>query len=191
MNVNTYKLDAANTYPTNLPNPTRQLSGTIDYGVLRSQEQGFPDQGRTNGANTTIMSLAFQLTLDEYHQFSEFMNNNTGSWIALPVVNQYPFILGDITPVVHDTVRLASTITASPLGAGHMFVQAQFETLPRDIHDATAGAGGDVVDPPDATVSDWIVAKTPGGPSVDIIIAGDPASPSADLIDSRSPADHK
>ena len=177
-------------YPAGLPDPKiAGYSGGIDYGVIRSEAQGFPDQGRTNGANSTIIQMSFGMNSSELQQWSAFMDANSGGWITLPVVNQYPLLSFD-TPIHDDIFRMAGSYQVQPAGANYFIVTAAFEGFPRDIHDNKAGTGGDVEAPPDATAYDWIIGGTPPAPSPDWMIAGSPSSPSQDLNNAGAPADH-
>ena len=186
MAINTAQI---NTYPASYPVPNIQYSATIDYGVLRSAQQGFPDQARHTQVNPTFIQASFQMPLADFKKWSEWIDNYaTDQWCSMRGIDQYAG--NNPTDTLDDFIVRFSNIAMSVVGYNWVSVTAQLEVIPQDIGNAEAGYDSGVVRPPDI-VSDWIVAGEPYSPSADWYIAGEPSTPSIDWVLGETPPDHR
>lgn len=184
------KTATINAYPAAYPTPNITYSGAIDYGVVRSEQEGFPDQVRHTQVNPTFVQATFEMPLKDFQAWSVWIDNYaTVEWCSMRGIDQYAGF--NPSDTLDDFIVRFSNMAMSVLGFNYVRVTAQLEILPQDIGNAEPGYdAGDVIRPPD-TVSDWIIGGTPDNPSIDVYIAGAPDTPSADWADGQSPPDHR
>ena len=167
-------------YPPDYPVVSKiGFSGTVDTGVSRSSEQGFPTQERYAGSNPTNVSLQFRMTLTQFRDWSSWINHNAVTkWvdIMLPSPNGLT-AAGLPSPMSEQTVRFGD-YTMTPLGANFLQVNTTVQLMPRGIGEGLPGgsAGNNVVII--SPSSKWIIGGTPPAPSADWVISGRPGTPS-------------
>jgi len=166
-------------YPANFPVVSKiGFSGSVDTGVSRSSQQGFPRQERYAGSNPTTVSLQFRMSLREFKSWAAWINANAVTkWIdiKLPTPNGLK-AAGVPSPLSEQTVRFGN-YTMIPLGADYFQIDTSVELLPVGIGIGLAGDGGTVMIPP-TTGFDWVIGGTPPVPSADWVISGSPGTPS-------------
>lgn len=176
-------------YPANFPVVSKiGFSGSVDTGVSRSSEQGFPSQERYAGTNPTIVNLEFRMTLSEFKSWSWWVQHNAVTqWvnIDLPSPNGMKAV-GPDAPLTTQVVRFGA-FTMTPLGDDYFQVNSTVQLLPTGVGVGLPGVGGGVVTPSPSS-SDWIIGGEPYNPSTDWYIAGEPATPSVDTITAGTPA---
>lgn len=171
---------------SNFP-PPASLTGSIDYGIRRSTQRGFPDQGRFYGSNPGEVVAEFRMTVELFRQWSVWMQLNAISrWILLPAPTHYNEF-GGTAPLKYTIVRLIDFAHTS-LGGDFISVTARFDTWPKDVSDADWGVGG-AVSPP-LEIGEWIIAKDPADPALDWFIAKTPDDLPLDTVVAGNPADH-
>ena len=165
-------------YPDYYPVVSRVgFSGTVDTGVSRSDEQGFPTQQRYAGSNPTTVSLQFRMTLREFKNWSAWVNNNAVTkWVSimLPSPNGLSRA-GSPSPLSEQVVRFGD-YNMTPMGADYFQIDTMVELMPTGIGEGLPGNSGWVSN--SGRNADWIIARTPPNPAPDWIISGSPTTPS-------------
>ena len=180
--------NSINVYPSTFPLPDAPgYSAQVDYGILRSNVGGYPDQCRSRFSNPTLLRVTFMMTQEMYVAWSDWVDHfGTTQWVSMPLVHAYDNP-GRVDPISDEIVRF-SDLSMSVVGYNHVRVSCDLEIMPRDIGKALHGNVNPIVSP---GLSDWIVAGSPDAPSVDWIVAGDPPTPSnPDWVNPKTPADH-
>lgn len=175
-------------YPSDYPVVSSLgFSGSVDTGVSRSSEQGFPSQERYAGTNPTTVNLRFRMSLQQFKHWSFWIQRNAVSkWVTidLPSPNGRK-AAGPNAPLTNQVVRFGS-YTMTPLGGGSFVeVSTSAQLMPTGVGIGLAGTSGGVILPGGG---DWIIARTPADPSADWYIAKTPTAPSTDTVTAGTPA---
>jgi len=158
-------------YPATLPLPDfGDYYGVIDKGLIRTAyPAAAPSQLAGYNSPTVIISMTFSMTNAQWTDFAIFVNDSGFDWFRMPVVSPNAPVL--ITSTMR--VRFISDLDYQKQGDNWLSVTVQAEMVLGDEDDPNAMLDRSY---------DFIVAGTPGSPSVDVMIAGSPSNPSPTAI---------
>lgn len=163
-------------FPSTLPCP--QIEGyqvEIDHGVTGvTFENGNRRQRKQFKRERYYFQFSLVLTTEELWTWQSWANRFGYDWHKMNLVSHYSGSVGQV--LLPHTIRYTGDISIELVDVDHYRVSVQAEmdgaTVPTGVVNFTGN---------------WIIAKTPAGPSTDWIIAKTPAAPSTDIIIAGSP----
>ena len=134
---------AARRYPEDWPVPQIQgHGGVIDAGMVRSQQQGFPEQWRFTPSSPTRVSMVFRVPRAEWVGWLTWVNTYAvANWAILPYVDQYESI--DPSPTYdYGLARFVGRMRMTPLGEDYVDVSCLADVYPAEASIGIDGNGG-------------------------------------------------
>ena len=110
------------------------FSGSVDTGVSRSYERGFPSQERLSGSNPTTVSLQFRMTLRTFTQWAQWINAHAVTdWIQINLPSPNGLAAKGLNPPMSAQIVRFGDYTMSPLGPSYVQVSATADLLPQGV----------------------------------------------------------
>ena len=124
---------AARRYPEDWPVPQIQgHGGVIDAGMVRSQQQGFPEQWRFTPSSPTRVAMTFRMPRSDWTDWLTWVNTYAiTKWVVLPYVDQYESI--DPSPTYdYGLARFVGRMRMTPLGEDYVDVSCLADVYPAE-----------------------------------------------------------
>lgn len=157
-------------YPAEFPVPQRtSYSGTIDSGLVRSPQQGFPQQYRFTPTAPTRLNMTFRVPRDLYVKWTRWVNTYAVTrWCLLPCIDQYQLI--DPTPTYDwSIVRfVGNRMRTRLIGEEWLDISCEVDVWPVEVGVSKPGTNYPGIDDPVspecipyncAALEEWLVAS--------------------------------